>query len=156
MGLITNSALADPLTSYIDAALSGLDFYSLANSTLCVQGFYHFADQIGKTNQTRNGTNVTVLHQTTLIGNGTNLIDDYLHIMSTSVSDIVTYCPVTLTDLTFNVTNQLFKFRGASLSQLIESFMFGLLSNSITFRDIFMTIESQNASAPTTPQAQVA
>jgi len=58
-------------------------------------------------------------------------------------------CPVSLIDFAFNTTYQFMQFSGATIPQILESFMFGMLSNSIKFRDIFMKISAQYSTQQT-------
>ena len=49
-------------------------------------------------------------------------------------------CPISLIDLCYNLTYQFKQFEDATVIQILESFTFGMLANSIKFRDIFMKI----------------
>lgn len=64
------------------------------------------------------------------------------NIISTSVQSMFQNCPATFLDLALNTFLHFEQFKGASLPEIIESFMFGMLANSIEFRSIFLAISS--------------
>ena len=72
---------------------------------------------------------------------------DFIYMISSSSSEILNHCPIMITDMAYNATYQFIQFEGADIMQVIESFLFGMLANSIKFRDIYVRISNQIASS---------
>ena len=68
---------------------------------------------------------------------------DLTYILSNSIAGIFEHCPITLIDLVYKTVFQFEQFEGTALPQIVESFMFGMLANSIKFRDIFVKIQME-------------
>ena len=56
------------------------------------------------------------------------------------MAGVFEHCPATLLDMSYRTRYQVEQFTGTQVPQIVESFMFGMLSNSIKFRDIFMKV----------------
>jgi hypothetical protein len=61
--------------------------------------------------------------------------------LSYSVAGFINNCPVMAVDLAYNLTNQYKQFDNATFAQITESFMFGMMTNSIEFRSVFLSLE---------------
>jgi hypothetical protein len=69
------------------------------------------------------------------------------YVLSTS-SGILWSCPGTLLDFSVNLYLHFSQFKGANLPEIMESFMFGVLSNSIQFRSIFLALSNSYGLEP--------
>jgi len=59
------------------------------------------------------------------------------------LAGVLDHCPATLLDIGYRTSYQVEQCTGTQVPQIVESFMFGMLSNSIKFRDIFMKVQME-------------
>lgn len=159
--LMTNYNFAKLYTS---AVLEGTGYFSLTNASQCLTAVYFSLDKTMLL--VANASNIDAMYlnatsnKTLLLLNNTKLnlsrvstpeiakiVIGSAYLMSTS-SGIFWSCPGTILDFSVSLYLHFSQFKGSNLPEIMESFMFGVLSNSIQFRSIFLALSNSYGLAP--------